>query len=647
MSNLLFGISLIVLLTIAIFASRSMARFAILSLFTVSISGAALQFLSYHSLAVTFGLTQWWLLVTVLVLAALSIYFGRLTGNVALWRPASNWILIGSSAIIALAFLVSRLLAPGELAPLSAVGFFIEKVAAEDNAKWLNATSQLANASVIDTWANVGGPMLLVMSLGGILIGALSFLLYGSVNEVAVSAGSVVFTQVFFVVIAPFALAPVVEKTFRKMTGGNQLPRIYSLLGISIISASSAVLLTYGHITLQFTLIALTLWIGAFLAPIRRFPARLLTTLSIVAASMVWFPLAGLSLILLVGTVAYLARGVIRGGRALRKQRVIGLVLSIVVGVLTLQFLNSALRYSLGVDNVSAAPADSGLVGGSAGGIVAAVRSISTPTLPLFDDPGGTEQITALLLVLTLISVLGLVWVRVGKKSFTRSRVIPFVPIALAGGYSLAIAFADFWAVGDGPNYGSLKITFAMLLPILVCSLPFALMAFHRGTTRTNSLGISAVALIVVLLTLDTLFPRAVLQLKPANWPSVSGSPYWYPAEVRNTGEQPLSSNPIGCVFLPRGATAPTALPQGQAMYTCTRLLAGVAGVETPAAPIVKWELDEWLQNRSMWNEVYGPFTALSPEIQSRSLILLDDDRQVIGLESLRVLLNRYPPVEP
>jgi hypothetical protein len=624
-----------------------MARFAILTLFTVTVSGAILQFLSSHSLNVTFGVTQWWLLVTGLVLALLSIYYGRIRGQAALWSRASNTILLGSSALIAVAFFTSRLLAPGELAPLSSVGFFVQKVAAEDNAKWLNATSQLADASVIDTWANVGGPLLLIMSFAGILIGAISFLLYGSVNEVAVSAGSVIFTQVFFVVIAPFALAPIVEKTYRKIAGGAQLPKLYSLLSIAIISASNAVLLTYGHITLQFTIIAITLWIGAFLAPISRFPARLFTTLGVIATSLVWFPLAGLSLVILLGALVYFGRGLFSGPRESRKSSAIGFALSLMLGALTIEFLNSALRYSLGVDSVSAAPAVGESVSGFAGGISAAVRSITAPTLPLFDDPGGTEQITTVLLVLTLVSVLGLVWVRVGKNTFTRGRLIPFIPIALVGGYALAIAFADFWAVGDGPNYGSLKVSFAVFLPILVCSLPFALMTFHRGSARVNGLGVGAAALIVIMLTLDTLFPRAVLQLKPSNWPGITGSPYWYPAEVRNTGDQALSSNPIGCVMLPRGAIAPTGLPQGQLIYTCTRLLAGVAGVETLAAPIVKWELDEWLQNRTMWSEVHPQFSALTPEIQKRALILLDGDRQVVGLESLGVLLNRFPPLEP
>ncbi|MDA9227170.1 hypothetical protein N9P34_01270, partial [Actinomycetota bacterium] len=403
----------------------------------------------------------------------------------------------------------------------------------------------------------------------------------------------------------------------------------------------SAVLLTYGHITLQFTLIVLVLWIGAFLAPISRFPARLLTTMAVVATAMVWFPLAGLSLVTLIGALVYFAQGMLRSAGKARKDSIIGFLISFSLGILTIQFVNSALRYSLGVDSVSATPA-----GGNVGGVVAAVRSITAPTLPLFGAVGGTEQTTTVLLVLALVSLLGLVWVRVGQDLFTRSRAVPFLPIVLAGGYSLAIAFVDFWAVGDGPNYGSLKISFAVFLPILVCSLPFALMIFHRGSAKVNFLGASAVVLVVVMLTLDTLFPRAVLQLKPANWPNVSGSPYWYPAEVRDTGDQSLSSTPIGCVSLPRGAAAPTALPQGQLIYTCTRLLAGVTGVETLAAPIVRWELDEWLQNRSMWNEVHPQFSSLSPEIQGRALILLDADRQVVGLDSLSGLLNRFPPLE-
>ena len=640
MSNLLFSIGFIALLGMSVFLARSLARFAILTLFSITISGAILQFLAQHWLTVDLLLTQWWLLATGVILVATSYAAGRRGQRSALWHRSSNWILVGSSGLITVAFLASRLLAPGELSTLSSVGFFLDKVAAEDNAKWLNATSQLADASLVDTWANVGGPLLLVMTFAASLIGALSFLLYGAVNEVAVSAGSVIFTQVFMVIIAPFALAPIIERKLKKLTGGAALPWVYSLLSVVILSASTAVLMTYGHITLQFTLIALTLWIASFLTPTAGLPGRFLTTCAVVATAMVWFPLAGLSLLLLVAMVVYFGIQLVRGSNLRRRWSIIGLICTLALWVIMFQFLNSALRFSLGVDPVAASS------GGTASGIAASVRAISAPTLPLFDDPGGTEIVTTLMLILTVISATAMVWVRSGHNKFTRSQLLSLAPMIVAGAYALVIALADFWAVGSGPNYGSLKISFAIFIPILVTSLPFALMAFNRGSSRPTAVGVTAVVAIVVVLTLDTLIPRAVLQLKPTNWPNVSSSPYWYPAEVRDTGDQTLASNPIGCVFLPRGAEQPTALPQGQLIYTCTRLLSGVAGVEILAAPIVKWQLDEWLQNRSMWSEMHPYFSGMNPEILGRNLILLDQDRQVVGLETLGGLLRRYQPVE-
>lgn len=643
MGDLIFSVVFIALIGISVVLTRSLARFAVLTLFSVSITGAVLQFLVSHTYVVTFGVARWWLLGAGVGLVILSAGFGRRGGAPSLWHRSSNWILIGSSLLITVAFLVSRLLAPGESSTLSSVGFFLEKTAAEDNAKWLNATSQLADGSIVDTWSSVGGPLILILTLAASLIGALSFLLYGGVNEVAVSAGSIIFTQVFLVIIAPFALAPIIERRFKKITGGKTLPWVYSLLSVTILSASTAVLITYGHITLQFTLLAITLWIASFLAPTQGIPSRLLTTLAVVATSMVWFPLAGLAAGILVAILIYFSFHLIRGSARNRRHALYGLFISIAMSVIMVEFLRSSLSYSLGI---SGATASGEIGGGAAGAITATVRGITSPTLPLFDDPGGTEVMTTLLLALTLVSILGMVWVRVGKNKLNRNQLITLSPIIASGSYALLIAVADFWAVGSGPNYGSLKISFAVFMPILVASLPFALMAFHRGASRPNALGLTAVAGIVVVLTLDTLFPRAVLQLKPANWPNVSSKPYWYPAEVRDTGEQSLASNPIGCVFLPRGAEQPTALPQGQLIYTCTRLLSGVAGVETLAAPIVKWQLDEWLQNRSMWNEMHPYFSSLDPAILGRSLILLDQDRQVVGLETIGGLLRRYQPVE-
>jgi len=207
-------------------------------------------------------------------------------------------------------------------------------------------------------------------------------------------------------------------------------------------------------------------------------------------------------------------------------------------------------------------------------------------------------------------------------------------------------SFADFWSVGDGPNYASLKMAFAVLFPILIVTIPFAILLLPGGPNVT-SLGLLrwfGIGTVVVLLSFDTLYPRAFMQLKPQIWPSTADSPYWFPAEVRDTGDQDLSDNPIGCVFLPRGAVKPSALPSGQKVYSCTRLLSGVAGVERDSAPIVKWLLDEWLINTTLWDDRYGELSALPSDALNRKLIVLDADSNVIGVETLGNLLDRYQP---
>ena len=75
-------------------------------------------------------------------------------------------------------------------------------------------------------------------------------------------------------------------------------------------------------------------------------------------------------------------------------------------------------------------------------------------------------------------------------------------------------------------------------------------------------------------------------------------------------------------------------------------MLSGVAGTGREAAVIVDWELTEWRQNRSLWDEYYVYFTQLPESTRSRTLILMNEDQQVVGLDSLEGLLNRFPPKE-
>jgi hypothetical protein len=215
------------------------------------------------------------------------------------------------------------------------------------------------------------------------------------------------------------------------------------------------------------------------------------------------------------------------------------------------------------------------------------------------------------------------------------------------------VTLADFWAVGKGPGYASNKLTFAVAIPALAATLPVALLALDRTDRRMTALRWFALGGVVMLLVLDTFLPRALLQFKPGLWPSTSADPqpYWWPAEVRPTSDQPLTDNPIGCVYLPQGAERPSVLQNGPRAYSCTRLLTGIAGQDVPAAGIVQWTLDEWLSNESLWDHYQPYFNQMTQEARDRRLILLDADSRVIGIDSLQSLMNRYPaaatPVTP
>lgn len=635
MAELVFALAYIALTAGVIILSRSLTATAVLFFTGFTLSGVLLQDLGDTGLEVTTDLLRVWLTLTLVVIALVALLIrNRISTR---WSPTSNLVLLGLAGGIAVAFSLSRLIAPGSPTPLSSVGFFITHIAAEDNAKWLNATAGLADGSAINAWANVGGPLVLVLTFSATVIASISYLLYGAVNEVAVSSGSLLFTELLLVVLAPLALAPLAEKRFKKLTG-RQIPWPLILLSGVILSAGSAVLLTYGHLTLQYTIVAFVLWIAIFLAPDRKLPWRTLTTLGVAGTAMVWFPLSALSVLVLFALGLYLVGTIIR--RQGRPRLLAGAWLLVTLGFtyLLFSFLVSSLKFSLGFGATTAQVR----IGGGGGGIA----TIALPSLPLFSDPGGTEEITTLMLILVVMSLMAAIWFRSGSSPLRFSTVVPYFPIVTLIFFASAIFIADFWSVGEGPNYAALKVGYATLLPILVVTIPYLILTIP-GSRNITSMGLLrwfGIGVIIMVLSFDTLFPRAVMQLKPRIWPSTADSPFWYPAEVRNTGDQDLSTNPIGCLYLPRGAEKPSALPGGQRAYSCTRLLSGVAGIELIAAPIVKWQLDEWLLNTSLWDERYVELLALPADALSRSFILLDQDSQVVGVETLGTLLDRYQP---
>jgi hypothetical protein len=135
--------------------------------------------------------------------------------------------------------------------------------------------------------------------------------------------------------------------------------------------------------------------------------------------------------------------------------------------------------------------------------------------------------------------------------------------------------------------------------------------------------------------------------MSPGQWPVSTGDNrgYWWPAEVRNTADQTILANPIGCAYYPQGAEAPTGLPNGQTTYSCTRLLAGLSGEDTGGQAVVDWLRREWLTNTPAWTAVWPSFITMDQAVLDKQLILLDNDNKVVGFETIRTLLDRIRPV--
>lgn len=635
MFDVFLAVVLLALLVAIVVVSRSLTTSALLVSLGIGVSGVALQFASSAGLSVTLATSQWWLLATLLAIVAAAIVLRRRSPQP--YVKSAFYLLLGTSVAVALLAVATRFLAPGAPGPLTGVGYLITRTGAEDNAKWLNAAAELAGGTPVDSWANVGGPLLLLLTLSATLISAFSQLLYGGINEVAVSAGSLILSEWLLVVLSPLAVAPLVEARLRTVDGWRRIPWPYLLLSVAIAVSGVTVLLNLGHLTLQYTILTFTLWVGVFMVSRTVQHARLLATFAVITTAEVWFPINVLTVGLMLAVVVWAIRGIIRNND--RPARYASLAGIVVLLVLMWGFLSSSILYALGIGTSSGTAMGTG---GSAHGVVA---SIIPALLPLFASPGGTEIVSAIVGAMTVVAVLGAYLMLRRPQQAGWSSLVPFAPVAAMTLYAILITFADFWAVGDGPGYATNKLTYAITIPILVCAAPIALLHFDRAEKVMTPLRWLALGGVVALLVLDSLLPRAIIQFKPSIWPSTAGDPqpYWWPGEVRPTADQPLTSNPIGCIYLPPGAEKPSVLFNGQRAYSCTRLLTGVAGQDVPAASVVQWTLDEWLQNESMWDKYHRYFELLTPETRARTLILLDNDSKVVGVESIQSLLDRYP----
>lgn len=536
---------------------------------------------------------------------------------------------------VLLLLLVSRVAAAPRAGLFTAVGFLVRRTHAEDNAKWLDFTSQAVTGHSIVQSVPMGGALQLYLICVLTVLGAISTLVLGGFNEVLVSSNGVVYGEFLLVALSALALAPLAERRFAAGRGRRPLPAALIWAGALVLITGSLATSGFGHITLQFTMLVTAAWVAAFLVgtPIRG--ARTCLTIGVIALYVVWFPLTPITVVLLWGGAAWMLIRLVRGQRASWAAMAAWAVML----VLTWSTLMSTLRYMTD-SQISAAGASTGGAGGVRTGVV--VRA-----LDLLSSQGGTEAVAPVLALIAAVSVVGAAaFLRFQLVGSARAWIRRFGPAALLAAYAVALATLGTWWAGSGPNYGAIKTTFLVTIIVTAACTPLALRALGHTGARSTIVQVAAIAGLVYLLAIDSLLPRALSYASPQQWPSISAEErgHWWPAEVRDVPEQTIASLPIACAYRIDQGKPPSALPDGQAMYACSRILSGLSGADAQGLSLVNWERREWFTDTPAWFEEY-PNLALMPDwVRAKDFILLDYNKKVIGLESVQSFMDRYKP---
>jgi len=540
--------------------------------------------------------------------------------------------------IVAAGIVFSRVVSASSSGLFTGVGFFMRRIYAEDNAKWLDFSSRLVQGEPIVQSDSMGGPLQLFLIPIADFLTAISYLFLGGLNEVFVMSNSVIYGQFGLAVLAAVALAPIAERYFASRHGELRLPAPLIWVGIGILTIASLAASGLGHLTLQFTFIVIAFWVAAFLVEAPR-TIRSLASLAVVPLFFVWFPMAPVSAIVAVAAIVLAVLMLVR-----RDFRISWVLIVMWIGTIALSAPNLLWVLRFLTDNASATATAS--LGG-AGGLVAGVMA-NDLNLNFLASQGGTEQATAISSALAAAGAIGAALFLQRETAGQRrwnvvSRYAPALVLVL---YAAGLSVSGSWWAGEGPNYGALKTTYLVTFVIMAASIPLALRLIDAQAVRVNAPQWVAIGGVGFLLTVDGIAPRAAIYASPQQWPSIVGEDrgYWWPAEVRTQAEQPISSLPIACTFWFDTTLPPTVRPDGQPMYACTRILSGMNGADYEALPLVNWARREWFTNEAAWDPEYAGLSSLPEDLRTRNFILLDFNKNVIGLEPMNGFLSRFKP---
>lgn len=469
----------------------------------------------------------------------------------------------------------------------------------EDNAKWLNVISDLAEGGS-DGFNLVGGVTAIILRLTSTVARVIVALAGEPIDGVGTSVLSAAIAQWILVALTPLSLIPAVRQQASRRPVTIDFVAATLFAGV-LLTTASLMATNYGHLTAQLVILGLSaagsLGLSAHHADEigQRRLARLLALLTM----SVWLPLHPIALIGVLWVVVRLTLQA-RSAQRVSLQDLCELIAASVVAA----SLIPSLRYVAGTD-VSNQLAAAG---------------------------GATNSSSVALLVLAgVVSAVAVVMLQFQWRDSAGSKGVVLVFLALSC-YTAVARMNDF-RVSGSLNYGSTKL----LWVVAVLGASVGVVAIARDLNLPNSdlrlpgVGVALIALALPSLGSTEHLTQWVRQFDPGRWPAQE-SGRWHSPEVLPMST-PISTVPIGCV-VKESVDSPSPPIASLDSYLCTRFLSSVAGLERDADPLIRFGL-----GRMDWATMAGEIEPDS-ELRDRDLIVLNADAGVIGRASLGELID-------
>lgn len=495
---------------------------------------------------------------------------------------------------------------------------------AEDNAKWLNFSANLAQSNLLNFKDGTTGGLAVLLVICGAFVWLISQLALGGVNVAGISIATVIGLHSFLMVISPLALAPIVTRFFPRDAGRAASRDKKKIFGVYAGLAASSLLIvvafgavsTFGHLSLEVVMLQLIFWLSATVMLWNSQRDLLLVTLIGASTGLVWLPLPPLAVAIAIGAIIV---AIARLWRVRERRNVFIMVGTVIICAAITWLTTPEVQY------------------------LSATTQTSTSTDLVFAE-GATmapRRYEVLLLAIALVGAVLYLWVDRAKLAVRNAwQLYPFV---LLFGFSGAVLLYDFVIARDGwPHYGARKLSYLVFVVCTAVLLPIAVQGYQRIMRNRNFLAIIAVvASLVLIFQSRTMNQISYYTFKSEAWTGfekryVEGEllrNYW-PEQVNpgNHVETSVDTYPIACVQVEDGIIQPGI----NDAYFCTRFLLSLHGAESYTNALFYPLLV------TPTSDTVDAMRALPAEILSLSVLVLDANGAGVSRISVVDYIDMY-----